>query len=105
MTSTAHAAAGNARVRSLAATTLNNLARYFTSKGHRPSEDMWAALMDLAEALEAMAVGRAEPKFFLSSLDPGVGKTQTITHFVDAMLSQPAYEQVGVWSVSVVSQK
>jgi hypothetical protein len=82
---------------SLANETIKNLAQYFATKGHRPSPDMWAALEDLAVTLEAMEKGQAEPKFFLSSLDPGVGKTQTITHFVDALLSQPVlYSHVGI---------
>jgi hypothetical protein len=80
----------------LAASTINSLSRYFASKGHRPSEAMWEALIDLAAALEAMALGTAAPKFFLSSLDPGVGKTQTIIHFIDTLLSSPAYDDVGV---------
>src|SRR5205085_2267168 len=76
--------------------TLRRLSAYFDSKGHRPSPAMWDALADLAVALEKMADGEAAPKFFLSSLDPGVGKTQTITHFVDALLSNPTYSDVGV---------
>src|SRR5262249_24351559 len=36
------------------------------------------------------------PKLFLSSLDPGVGKTQTIIKFIDALLSSPFYRDVGV---------
>lgn len=82
--------------RTLATETLRKLARYFATKGHRPSPSMWHALADLAYTLEDMAEGRAAPKFYLSSLDPGVGKTQTISHFVDVLLSQPAYEDVGV---------
>jgi hypothetical protein len=80
----------------LAAETLRNLARYFATKGHRPSPAMWEALTDLALTLEAMAEGRAASKFFLSCLDPGVGKTQTITRFTDTLLSRPDYEDVGV---------
>src|SRR5438552_1042964 len=76
--------------------TIDSLARYFAMKDHRPSPEMWAALVDLAVTLERMAVGDAAPKFYLSSLDPGVGKTQTITHFVDALLSSPDYSDVGV---------
>src|SRR5260221_492841 len=85
-----------ARLGLLSSLTLNSLTTYFASKGHRPSPAMWEALGDLTHTLEAMADGTAPPKFFLSSLDPGVGKTQTITHFVDALLSQPSYSDVGV---------
>jgi hypothetical protein len=94
----AHAESGAAAVRPhlLSTLTLRNLSRYFASKGHKPSPAMWNALADLTITLEAMADGVAAPKFFLSSLDPGVGKTQTITHFVDALLSQRSYDDVGI---------
>lgn len=36
----------------------------------------------VAECLEAMANGTAEPLLFLSSLDPGVGKTTLIKHHI-----------------------
>jgi hypothetical protein len=57
---------------------------------------MWDALQDLAETLEAMADGTAADKLYLSSLDPGVGKTRTIVAFIDALLSSPLYQDVGV---------
>lgn len=80
----------------LATQTLAHLKVYFDERDHRPSEAQWQALGDLAGALEAMANGTAEPKFFLSSLDPGVGKSQTLIHFVDALLASPLHEHVGV---------
>jgi hypothetical protein len=43
-----------------------------------------------------MADGKAEPRFYLSSLDPGVGKSQTLIHFVDTLLARPIYDHVGV---------
>ena len=43
---------------------------------------MWRGIEDLAKHLELMAEGRCEPRYYLSSLDPGVGKTQTIIHFL-----------------------
>lgn len=80
----------------LTSTTLTSLRRYFAKVGHRPSSDMWSALEDLASTMEDMATGAAAKKLFLASLDPGVGKTQTLTHFVDALLSTPVYQDVGV---------
>lgn len=80
----------------LARQTLLNLSRYFIERNHSPSAAMWEALADLARTLEEMANGTAAPKFFLSSLDPGVGKTKTITHFVDCLLSGIVYQHVGV---------
>lgn len=84
------------RTDSLATTTISKLKCYFASRGHNPSDAMWEALTDLATALEAMAEGTSERKFFLSSLDPGVGKTQTIVHFIAALLASPAHKDVGV---------
>lgn len=80
----------------LAQRTLKRLQRTFDARNHRPSPAQWDALADLAATLNAMADGKAEPRFYLSSLDPGVGKTQTLIHFVDALLSLPVYEHVGV---------
>lgn len=80
----------------LAHQTIHSVARYFHDKGHSPSPEMWEALEDLALTLEAMANREAQSKFFLSSLDPGVGKTQTIAKFVDVLLSRPEYAHVGV---------
>lgn len=80
----------------LARTTLDRVAAFFDQRGHNPSVAMWAALEDLATTLERMADGTAPAKFFLSSLDPGVGKTQTIAHFVDALLSMRDRADVGV---------
>jgi hypothetical protein len=72
---------------SLSDKTLAELKAFFDAKGHRPSQAMWTALTELASVLEDMAEGRCEPKMFLSSLDPGVGKTQTVTHFIRALTS------------------
>jgi hypothetical protein len=80
----------------LASETLERLRDAFTSSGHCPSHDMWEAIGALAERLEAMADGRCEPAFFLSSLDPGVGKTQTVIRFLQALMASPKHEDVGV---------
>jgi hypothetical protein len=42
----------------------------------------------------AMADGIAPPSFFLSSLDPGVGKTTTLIHFVQELLRSEQHEGV-----------
>lgn len=47
---------------------------------HFPSDAMWEAIEDVAETIEKMAKGTASKVFYVSSLDPGVGKTQTIIH-------------------------
>jgi hypothetical protein len=76
--------------------TLARLRGFFRDKGHQPSEAMWTALTELASVLEAMANGTCPPKMFLSSLDPGVGKTQTITHFIRTLMASEAHQDVGV---------
>jgi hypothetical protein len=50
-------------------------------------------LTDLAAHLEAMADGSAKPMYYLSSLDPGVGKTQTISHFMSALQRSPGAQE------------
>jgi len=85
------------RQHSLANQTLKGLREFFERHtNHRPSPAMWAALEDLAKTLEQMAEGRCEPGFYLSSLDPGVGKTQTITRFTKALMASPGHSDVGV---------
>lgn len=80
----------------LARRALTKLAGYFSTRNHNPSPEQWDALAELAVALDDMANGTAKPVFFLSSLDPGVGKSQTLIHFVDALLESRAHEHVGV---------
>jgi hypothetical protein len=43
-----------------------------------------------------MADGTAPPSFFLSSLDPGVGKTTALIHFVQHLLRSQQHEDVAV---------
>ncbi|WP_137141302.1 hypothetical protein [Azospirillum brasilense] len=46
--------------------------------------------------MEAMANGTALPSLYLSSLDPGVGKTQALYAFVRNLVRSPAHAGVGV---------
>jgi len=43
-----------------------------------------------------MAEEKCEPRFYLSSLDPGVGKTQTVIQFLKTLLASPQHDEVGV---------
>jgi hypothetical protein len=56
---------------------------------------MWEGIEDLCLCLQRMAEGNADRAFFLSSLDPGVGKTQTVFHFLLSLLASPKHEDVG----------
>ncbi|MCG5241972.1 hypothetical protein ACIU1J_10425 [Azospirillum doebereinerae] len=53
-------------------------------------------MSDQAKAMEAMANGTAQPCLYLSSLDPGVGKTQTLYAFVRNLVRSPAHAGVGL---------
>lgn len=82
---------------SLVEATMTSLQTRFSDYNHKPSADMMAALEDVAKTLAAMAVGDVEKKCYLSSLDPGVGKTQTLVQFIKALLSSPdQWNHVGV---------
>lgn len=81
---------------SLSQQALQGMTRFFASHDHHPSSGMLSALMDAAEVMEAMANGTADPMTELSSLDPGVGKSTLIIHFVRALLASEAHDHVGV---------
>ncbi|MET4372491.1 hypothetical protein ABIA99_005197 [Bradyrhizobium sp. LB12.1] len=58
---------------------------------------MWEALTAIVETLERMANGAAEPVVHLASLDPGVGKTQSIVQFLPVLLASG--EHAGVSAI------
>ncbi len=76
--------------------TLHDLRATFDASGHLPSPEMWAALRQVVDNLAAQAEGEAVPAFYLSSLDPGVGKTQAVVHFLRVLLADLAFKDVGV---------
>lgn len=82
--------------RDLAERTMHKVQKFFTAKKHKPSVQMWAALQDIAETLQAMALGEAPRKVHLSSLDPGIGKTTVARCFVDTLLERPEDAGAGV---------
>lgn len=80
----------------LASSTIAALRRNFATIGHAPTREMWVALRDVAATLESMAEGTAAPVVYLSSLDPGVGKTSTVIHFIRVLLASPEHVDVAV---------
>jgi hypothetical protein len=76
----------------------------FADYGHDPNAEQWAALRAIPETIMKMAhglpsgAGRNTPgctraldkKVYVSSLDPGVGKTQAVIVSVRTLLSAPA---------------
>src|ERR1700738_3544090 len=81
---------------SLAVETLHRLRADFVTKSHAPSPRMWEAISDIIGTLEQMADGTAEPNVHLASLDPGVGKTQSIVQFLPVLLASKRHEDVSV---------
>src|SRR5690606_16137652 len=62
---------------------------FFIEKtNHNPSDSTFRALRAIAVTLEDMVYGTIDNKIHLSSLDPGSGKTVTITQFVKVLISQ-----------------
>lgn len=61
-----------------------------------PTKSMRRGLYNAALTLEAMAEETVPPRFHLSSLDPGVGKTTLIRHFIMSLLASPLHEQVSI---------
>lgn len=81
----------------LTSQTVRRIREHFeTETAHRPSVQMYEALSNIAATLAAMALGEAAQKVYLSSLDPGIGKTTALTCFTDALLEDNAFESVGV---------
>jgi hypothetical protein len=65
-------------------------------RNHHPSPRQWDALDWIAQHLAGMADGTGPQKFFLSSLDPGCGKTSCLVAFIRALLESPEHRDVGV---------
>lgn len=81
---------------SLADDTIKDIRATFQPRGHNISPAMWMGVGDVVEALEKAARGKLEPLAYLSSLDPGVGKTTTATCFVRNLIKSPAHRDTGV---------
>lgn len=77
---------------------LSNLNSLFNKYGHKPSKEMVQALKEIIETLTSMALGKADNKYFLSSIDPGVGKSTAIIQWLKVFLESTycALEEVGV---------
>ena len=86
----------NCSTEDLTERTLSALREAFAQYGHQPSEAMWVGIRALIEALVCMANGTLDPLAFLSPLDPGVGKTETIIQFVRNLLASARHTHVGV---------
>lgn len=73
----------------LAEDAFSRLLLRFHRFGHTPSPEMQDALRAVLEIFEHMVEGTCPESIFLSSLDPGVGKTQTVLSFIEALRASP----------------
>lgn len=73
----------------LATDAFSRVKERFHRFGHTPSEEMQNALRAVLETFEHMVDGTCPESIFLSSLDPGVGKTQTVISFIEALRASP----------------
>jgi len=66
----------------------NDLLTFFRTgtKGHDPSPEMLEGLYNLQDTLSGMLTGELVSKVFVSSLDPGVGKTSAIKSWLKMYL-------------------
>jgi hypothetical protein len=87
----------------LAEQTITALQATFSRIGHRPTPAMWDALQAVADTLDQMANKTAAPLVYVSSLDPGVGKTTTVIHFLRVLLTSDAHQ--GVSALVCVSRR
>jgi hypothetical protein len=74
---------------------LSSLWAYFATTGHNPSERHRVALTAIVETLQEMANSFADRKTYLSSCDPGTGKSQAAGRFLWALTQSPNYASVG----------
>lgn len=78
------------------ATTSSVVAELARRGGEDLHGDTVVGISELVSAIAAMTEGTASPHFFLSSLDPGVGKTTTLIHFVQHLLRSEQHRDVSV---------
>jgi hypothetical protein len=75
---------------------LSAMRKSFAERNHFPSTAQWEALEAVVRNVEQMADGTLKQVAYLSSLDPGVGKTQSVIHSVRALLKLERYSDIGV---------
>lgn len=58
------------------------LRKRFEGYNHTPSEEQWQGILEIPKAIEAMARGKWTEDFAITSLSPGLGKTQSVTNTI-----------------------
>ncbi|NSY39291.1 DEAD/DEAH box helicase family protein [Leisingera sp. ANG59] len=75
---------------------LSDLEATLEARGMTTTEPQLEALADVVATLCDMADGSCAPTIHLSSLDPGMGKTTALTHFLRRFVASPDHLHVGV---------
>lgn len=68
----------------------------FIERHHHPGFEQRIALHELQDTLSRMAYGLADSVYYLSDLDPGVGKSTAISTWIKALLHDGQMREVGV---------
>ncbi|MGW8189676.1 hypothetical protein [Sphingomonas hankookensis] len=88
----------------LARATLQNLFETFNRLGLKPNHSSYHAFKQLADILVKGLTGNLDSAFYLSSLDPGVGKTQIICTFIQTW-KQKGFKPSGSVLIAVSSKE
>jgi hypothetical protein len=79
---------------SLTEWTLGKLKITFDNRGLPPSPEMWTGLRSAIQVMADMADGGCAPAYCVSSLDPGVGKTTAMVHFLRELVTSQDHQGV-----------
>jgi hypothetical protein len=79
---------------SLTERTLGNLKITFDNRGVSPSPKMWTGLRSAIQVMADMAEGSCAPAYYVSSLDPGVGKTTAMIQFLRELVTSQDHQGV-----------
>ncbi|WP_227382692.1 hypothetical protein [Microvirga rosea] len=74
--------------------TMNGLRTTFDHRGLSPTHEMWTALEAAIQVMANMAQGSCDPVYFVSSLDPGVGKTTAMIHFLRELVQSKDHKGI-----------
>lgn len=79
---------------SLSENTMKGVEDELNRRGCGPSSSTRRGLLDLAATLKDMAENRLSRRYHLFSLDPGMGKTTMVRHFLDQLVRSPCHDGV-----------
>lgn len=68
----------------------------FAARSHAPTVEQWVGLRRIVETIVGMAEGICPPRFYLSALPCGTGKTTIVAQCIKALVTEPRYADVGI---------